>query len=52
MTKKISLNQILVQEFAENLPVQDRHESRAICAWIWRKWIGGRKMDEISLCPV
>jgi hypothetical protein len=27
-----SLHQILVGEFAENLPVQDRHESRTICA--------------------
>jgi len=41
-----------VGEFAENLPVQDTHESRTICLWIGRKWIGGRKMDEISLTPV
>jgi hypothetical protein len=41
-----------VGEFAENLPVQHRHESRIICALILRKLIGGRKKDEISLSPV
>jgi len=43
---------ILVGEFAEKFPVQDRQESRTICAWIRRKWIRGRKMVQISLSPV